>query len=250
MRTAFGSWRPRPCPHNVIASRVSRSLFATIPDDRGVYQVLGIQLPAVEQLYMPDLVVMSEHVLPDPSWTPCPADEAELVVEIVSRSSRDTDRRKKLWGYAHAPVPLYLLIDAWDEGGRRSPSTSSPATAATTTPRPWTSARRFGCRSPSTSIWTRPGSPAPTSGLPDPGADAAAARGRTPAGFRLRPAVLPRARTASSAAQKASRPSASGTPEHAGGSGPRPLSPRRARPATGRRRSRRGPATRRGCPAR
>ncbi|MEU4284336.1 MULTISPECIES: Uma2 family endonuclease [Nocardiopsis] len=117
MRTAFGSWRPRPCPHNVIASRVSRSLFATIPDDRGVYQVLGIQLPAVEQLYMPDLVVMSEHVLPDPSWTPCPADEAELVVEIVSRSSRDTDRRKKLWGYAHAPVPLYLLIDAWDEAG-------------------------------------------------------------------------------------------------------------------------------------
>ncbi|MEU1897000.1 Uma2 family endonuclease [Nocardiopsis dassonvillei] len=108
---------PPSMPHNVIASRVSRSLFATIPDDRGVYQVLGIQLPAVEQLYMPDLVVMSEHVLLDPSWTPCPADEAELVVEIVSRSSRDTDRRKKLWGYAHAPVPLYLLIDAWDEAG-------------------------------------------------------------------------------------------------------------------------------------
>lgn len=21
------------------------------------------------------------------------------------------------WGYAHAPVPLYLLVDAWDETG-------------------------------------------------------------------------------------------------------------------------------------
>lgn len=109
---------PPPMSHNVIASQVSRSLFAAIPEDWGAYQILGIRLPTVERLYMPDLVVMPEGVLlDDPSRTSCTADEAELVVEIVSRSSRDTDRKKKLWGYAHAPVPLYLLIDAWDEAG-------------------------------------------------------------------------------------------------------------------------------------
>ncbi len=108
---------PPSDPHNYIAVRVNRMLGQVLPDDWDVYQTLGIQLPKVERLYMPDLVVMPEDVVLDPSRTPCPADEAELVVEIVSRSSRDTDRRKKLWGYAHAPVPLYLLIDAWDEAG-------------------------------------------------------------------------------------------------------------------------------------
>ena len=108
---------PPSDPHNIIADRVNRALLRVIPDDWGVYQTLGIQLSKVERLYMPDLVVMPESIVLDPSRTPCPADEAELVVEIVSKSSMDTDRKKKLWGYAHAPVPLYLLVDGWDEAG-------------------------------------------------------------------------------------------------------------------------------------
>lgn len=108
---------PPSDPHNFIAVRITRALNGVLPDDWDVYQTLGIQIPAIERLYVPDLVVMPESVVLDPGQTPNPADEAELVVEIVSKSSMDIDRKKKLWGYAHAPVPLYLLVDAWDETG-------------------------------------------------------------------------------------------------------------------------------------
>lgn len=108
---------PPSDPHNFIAVRITRALNGVLPDDWDVYQTLGIQIPAIERLYVPDLVVMPESVVLDPGQIPNPADEAELVVEIVSKSSMDIDRKKKLWGYAHAPVPLYLLVDAWDETG-------------------------------------------------------------------------------------------------------------------------------------
>lgn len=108
---------PPSDPHNFIVVRLTRALNGVLPDDWDVYQTLGIQIPAIERLYVPDLVVMPESVVLDPGQTPNPADEAELVVEIVSKSSMDIDRKKKLWGYAHAPVPLYLLVDAWDETG-------------------------------------------------------------------------------------------------------------------------------------
>lgn len=108
---------PPPEPHSYIAARVSRALYRVISEDRHVLQMLGIQIPVVERLFMPDLVVMSEKALLDRTRSPCPAQEAELVVEIVSRSSMDIDRKRKLWGYAHGPVPLYLLIDAWADAG-------------------------------------------------------------------------------------------------------------------------------------
>ncbi|MFV2195659.1 Uma2 family endonuclease [Nocardiopsis sp. LOL_012] len=108
---------PPSDPHNIIASLVHRALNRVIPDDWHVLQTLGVQVSAIERLYMPDLVVMPEDIVLDPSRSPCPAEEASLVVEIVSRSSRDIDRRKKLAGYAYAAIPLYLLIDAWDEHG-------------------------------------------------------------------------------------------------------------------------------------
>ena len=108
---------PPSDPHDYIAARVSRMLGRVLPDEWDVHRTLGIPLVAVERLYVPDLVVMPEDIVLDPSKPPCPADEAALVVEIVSRSSRDTDRKKKPWGHAHVPVPLYLLIDAWDEAG-------------------------------------------------------------------------------------------------------------------------------------
>ncbi|WP_412077248.1 Uma2 family endonuclease [Streptomyces xanthophaeus] len=48
---------------------------------------------------------------------PVDAAEALLVVEITSKSNAEDDRKKKLWAYAHAPVPVYLLIDRFDEHG-------------------------------------------------------------------------------------------------------------------------------------
>ncbi|MEV2274474.1 Uma2 family endonuclease [Nocardiopsis sp. NPDC049922] len=104
---------PPSDPHNIIASLVHRVLVRSVPDEWHVFQTLGVQVSAVERLYVPDVIVMPEDVVLDPSQSPSPAEEASLVVEIVSRSSMSTDRDKKLWGYAYAPVPLYLLIDAF-----------------------------------------------------------------------------------------------------------------------------------------
>lgn len=107
---------PPSLPHNIIASLIHTTLVVDLPTGRHIFQTLGVQLPCVERVYMPDLVVYPKAAVAK-AQAPCPADEAELVVEIVSRSSKDTDRKKKLWGYAHTPVPLYLLVDAWDEVG-------------------------------------------------------------------------------------------------------------------------------------
>ncbi|MDA8369288.1 MAG: Uma2 family endonuclease [Nocardiopsaceae bacterium] len=108
---------PPSDPHNFIAGRINRALLKTIPDDWDVYQTLGVWIALLEKLYVPDLLVMPTSVVLDTERSPCPAEEALLVVEIVSESNARTDRTTKLWGYAHAPVPLYLLIDAWDENG-------------------------------------------------------------------------------------------------------------------------------------
>ncbi|WP_232306568.1 Uma2 family endonuclease [Thermobifida cellulosilytica] len=67
---------------------------------------------------MPDLAVVPRAaVLDGGDGLSCSAEDAPLVAEIVSKSSGERDRKRKLWGYAHGPVPLYLLIDRWaDEG--------------------------------------------------------------------------------------------------------------------------------------
>lgn len=59
--------------------------------------------------------------------TTIPAEHVLLTVEITSRSNADTDRKTKLWGYAHAGVPLYLLIDRSAEGEPTVVLRSEPA---------------------------------------------------------------------------------------------------------------------------
>ncbi|WP_231972347.1 hypothetical protein [Nocardiopsis alborubida] len=66
---------PPSDPRNHIAVRVNRMPGQVPPDGWDVYQPLGIQLQTVERLYMPDLVVLPEDVVLDPSRTPCPADQ-------------------------------------------------------------------------------------------------------------------------------------------------------------------------------
>ncbi|WP_232832112.1 Uma2 family endonuclease [Nocardiopsis sp. FIRDI 009] len=90
-----------------------------IPRERGwgLYQTLGIQVTTSGQVFMPDLVVIPRSALRGRTKPPCPAEKAFLAVEIVSPSSRNNDRTIKLRGYARAGVPLYLLIDAFNEVG-------------------------------------------------------------------------------------------------------------------------------------
>lgn len=111
-----GDIRLMPPPsdaHNFIANRIHKLLVRGLPDDWGVYQTLGIWIAMLSDLYVPDLVVMPDSVVEDTSIRPKPADEAMLAVEIVSKKNAAKDRTTKLSGYAHGPVPLYLLVDAW-----------------------------------------------------------------------------------------------------------------------------------------
>ncbi|CAM3987491.1 Uma2 family endonuclease [Nocardiopsis rhodophaea] len=111
---------PPSKPHNFIAHLLHRTLTKAAPDDLGVFQTLGVGIPALGEVYIPDLVVIPEDAVEGDPSNPHPAEDALLVVEIVSKSSAEADRRKKLRGYAHAPVPLYLLIDSWAEEGAAS----------------------------------------------------------------------------------------------------------------------------------
>jgi Uma2 family endonuclease len=104
--------------HNSIADLVHRALARLIPDDWGLYQTLGMSIPLRLKLFIPDLaVVPRSDVNSRPDNEPVPADLALLIVENTSRGSAETDRKTKRWGYAHAGVPQYLLIDRFDEDG-------------------------------------------------------------------------------------------------------------------------------------
>jgi Uma2 family endonuclease len=104
--------------HSLIAADVNRQVSRCAGDGCGTYQWLAVSVPGCAQVFVPDLVVVPEIELRSgPDDEPVPAERALLVVEITSRGNADTDRRTKRWGYAHAGVPQYLLIDRFDEDG-------------------------------------------------------------------------------------------------------------------------------------
>ncbi|WP_017597035.1 Uma2 family endonuclease [Nocardiopsis lucentensis] len=77
-----------------------------------MHQSIDLRLPERVSLFIPGLVVLPGRVL-DRSADHSAAD-ALLVVEVTSKSTAEKDRKAKLWGYAHAGIPLYLLVDRWD----------------------------------------------------------------------------------------------------------------------------------------
>lgn len=104
--------------HNRIADAVDDALRKSSPGTWGIYQNLGLAVPLCAKLYIPDLVVVPRARLAElPDNEPVTADKALLVVEITSKGNAEVDRKAKLWGYAHGPVPYYLLIDRFDEAG-------------------------------------------------------------------------------------------------------------------------------------
>ncbi|MEU2788838.1 Uma2 family endonuclease [Streptomyces sp. NPDC007100] len=125
---------PPPHPHhNGIADAVQRLLYRVLPDDLGIYQTLGVHVAPLDKLYVPDLVVMPTALIAasDPGGNdPVDAAEALLAVEITSKGNAKTDRTKKLWAYAHAPVPAYLLIDRFDEHGPTTTLFTEPQNGA------------------------------------------------------------------------------------------------------------------------
>ncbi|WP_415949726.1 Uma2 family endonuclease [Streptomyces sp. KLOTTS4A1] len=119
--------------HNHIAEMVQRGLYRNLPDDLGIYQTLGLHIAPLDKLYVPDLVVvpweLTANADPDTN-DPVDAAEALLVVEITSKGNARDDRTKKLWAYAHAPVPVYVLIDRFDEHGPTTTVCTEPLNGA------------------------------------------------------------------------------------------------------------------------
>ncbi|MFI6287142.1 Uma2 family endonuclease [Streptomyces sp. NPDC051018] len=103
--------------HHDIADTVQRRLYGVIPEDWGIYQTLGTAVPSRDGLYIPDLALVPKSVLRAEPGHFVSASAPELIVEITSKSTAGNDRIKKPAGYAHAGVPLYLLIDGWASGG-------------------------------------------------------------------------------------------------------------------------------------
>ncbi|WP_030017502.1 Uma2 family endonuclease [Streptomyces monomycini] len=109
---------PPAAPHNRIAEKVHRRLYAVLPEEWGVYQTLGVTHPMRGRLFIPDLVVVPDDVLDRIEGSEdVPLTAAELVVEITSPSNAGYDRLNKAAAYAEAGVPLYLLIDRFAPPG-------------------------------------------------------------------------------------------------------------------------------------
>lgn len=97
-------------PHALIVSRLHRILRPCLPPDVADVEMVTIELPQTGQRYIPDLLVFPEDTLNTEEWV-FSADEALLAVEVTSPHNAETDRVKKLRGYAIADVPAYLLVD-------------------------------------------------------------------------------------------------------------------------------------------
>lgn len=102
--------------HNAVADLLQRSLYPALPREWGIYQTLGIAVPARQGMFVPDLVVAPRVALEAPG-NQVSATEAELIVEITSKGNAGADRISKPAAYAAAGVPLYLLVDGWAPGG-------------------------------------------------------------------------------------------------------------------------------------
>lgn len=102
--------------HNRIASRLVRMLSREVPYSWEIFETMGVQIPYVARLYVPDVAVFPAEVFPT-TEPPVAAEHALLLVEITSPGNAEHDRKKKRWAYANAPVPLYLLVDPHDSVG-------------------------------------------------------------------------------------------------------------------------------------
>ena len=89
-------------------------LSRLMPAHVAVTNTVTLAMAATGERYMPDILVMSRDVLDSDDWV-FPAEQAQLVVEIVSPSSTRHDRVVKVRGYAASGVPIYLLVDPLEQ---------------------------------------------------------------------------------------------------------------------------------------
>lgn len=112
---------PPTIEHAHIVSTIQKEIYRkTFTDDgeladSSIHQTVDVRIPLRSGVFIPDLSVLPYAALAyDPETM---MSDALLVVEVTSKSTAKRDRGPKLWGYAHAGVPLYLLVDRWDPDG-------------------------------------------------------------------------------------------------------------------------------------
>ncbi|MFJ7156151.1 Uma2 family endonuclease [Streptomyces sp. NPDC101118] len=127
---------PPAHPHvHAVRAVIQRALYGVLPEDWGVYQVLALHLSPPGKVYVPDLVVAPSELLDgeDPDVAnPIDASEALLVAEVTSKGNGRDDRGKRPWAYAHACVPVCLLVDRFDEHGPTTTLFAEPENGAYT----------------------------------------------------------------------------------------------------------------------
>ncbi|MFE1317159.1 Uma2 family endonuclease [Kitasatospora phosalacinea] len=115
---------PPDARHCLLAGAVHRVLARKLPGEACLHRWPSVGLAQLGELYVPTLAVSASA---EGQWD---AADVLLAVEITSRSTARQDRTKKLWGYAHAPVPLYLLVDRFDRPGPTVTLYSEPSDGA------------------------------------------------------------------------------------------------------------------------
>jgi Uma2 family endonuclease len=106
--------------HLIIVTAVRRALdHVCDPEEFAVTERAELVVDE-ENSPQPDITILRQAMLEEALYaTRYPAGEALLVVEVASPSNGEDDRRwgKKYKAYAKGMVPIYLLIDPYDERG-------------------------------------------------------------------------------------------------------------------------------------
>ncbi len=93
--------------HQLIAKRVGDAIEERCPDEFLINIEQAVLVSNNTEL-RPDVVLLSER---SADVSPVPASDVLLVVEVISNSSRKTDRRDKLAFYEQAKIPSYWIVD-------------------------------------------------------------------------------------------------------------------------------------------
>jgi Uma2 family endonuclease len=112
--------------HCLMSNELRTQLKELMPGHLAMTNTVTLDMAATNERYLPDLLAIREDVLDTDEWL-FGADRVELVAEIVSPSSADTDRETKVHGCAASSVPIYLLVDPlersvtlfWEPAGGR-----------------------------------------------------------------------------------------------------------------------------------
>lgn len=105
-----GKLAPLPAPYPIhawIARQTANALDVHAPGDAFISEETSVVV-GVDSELRPDAVALR---IDGADRTPVFAEDVLLVVEVVSRSSKISDRRFKPKRYAEAGIPLYWVID-------------------------------------------------------------------------------------------------------------------------------------------